>query len=358
MDRSEEYVKMEMECEPKKSFWRGRSNRRQTGIFVLLGTVCMIFFIIMTSVIFSHQERKFSMLESWINSHTSDLTSVKSEFQTSGNDLEKKVSELQNLVSSLSSSLNMSGSINTMTKEMHEKKLSNIEALMTDLGSSLNSLASKQEGNQQKLDRQKDLMDNLGSSVSGLRFSLSRDRMMSSMIFHHTQMEMASSLKDMKNTVEELTSLVQASSYKISLTSSLTSGCSGLEWIPFSNSCYLFSSHSMNWTEAKDYCEEEGALLLKLEEGSKEEWEFITHLAKPFEYWVGLTDQTTGQWRWADDTNCTMDKVHWGPGQPDEWQGHVYEGGEDCAHITRNANINDNHCSVKLKFICKGSKDS
>lgn len=33
------------------------------------------------------------------------------------------------------------------------------------------------------------------------------------------KVEMARSLKDMKNTVEELASLVQASSYKISLTS-------------------------------------------------------------------------------------------------------------------------------------------
>lgn len=102
-------------------------------------------------------------------------------------------------------------------------------------------------------------MDRLVSAVSDLGTSLTRDRMISAAIFHHAQsnfrnsnciheiscsselcfsyirvirliycsvwllspakVEMASSLKDMKNTVEELTSLVQASSYKISLTS-------------------------------------------------------------------------------------------------------------------------------------------
>ncbi|KAK7163922.1 hypothetical protein R3I94_002592 [Phoxinus phoxinus] len=366
MDRSEEYIKMEMECEPKKSFRRGledlqyhgRSCSRKTGILVLLGTVCMIIFIIMTSVIFSHQERKFSMLERWMSSHTSDLTSVKSDVQISGSDLEKKVSELQNLVSSLSYSLNMSGSSNTMANEMHGKKLSNIVTLMTDLGSSLSSLASKQEENQQKLEHQKDLMDNLNSAVSALMFKLTHGSIRSSLIFQRIQMAMSNSLVDVKNTVEELRSIVQALSYKLSLTNSLVSGCTETEWIPFSNSCYLFSSHSMNWTEAKDYCEEQGALLLKLEEGSEKEWEFVTHLAKPFEYWIGLTEETTGQWRWADDTPCTMDKVHWGPGQPDDWQGHPQEGGEDCAHISRNMNINDNHCSIKKKFICKGPKDS
>ncbi|XP_077078921.1 asialoglycoprotein receptor 2-like [Siphateles boraxobius] len=356
MDCSQEYVKMEMECEPKKSFWRGRSCSRHTGILVLLGTVCMIIFIIMTSVIFSHQERKFSMLESWMSSHTSDLTSVKSDFQITGSDLDKKVSELQNLVSSLSSSLNMSEPSNPVTNEMHEKKLSNIETLITDLGSSLSSLATNQEENQQKLDHQKDLMDNLGFAVSALRFKQTRESFISSLVFQHTQMDMSSSLTNIKNTVEDLRSFVQALSYKLSLTNSFTPGC-GTEWIPFSNSCYLFSGHSMNWTQAKDYCEEQGALLLKIEDGSEKEWKFVTHLAKPFEYWIGLTDQDTGQWRWVDDTNCTMDKVHWGPGQPDEWQGHAQGGGEDCAHITNNMNINDNHCSVKLNFICKGSKD-
>ncbi|XP_039517427.1 asialoglycoprotein receptor 1-like isoform X3 [Pimephales promelas] len=353
MDSSEEYVRMEMECEPKKSFWRGRSWSRQTGILVLLGTVCMIFFLIMTSVIFSHQERKFSMLESWMRSHSSNISSVKSDFQITGSDLEKKVSELQNLVSSLSSSLNTT---NTMTN-MNEKKLSNIETLMTDLGSSLSSLANVQKDSQQKLEHQKDLMDELDSDVKNLMFQVTQGHhsLISSLIFNRMD---SNSLKDVKNTVEELRSFVQALSYKLSLTNALTSGCTGTEWIQFRNSCYLFSSHSLNWTQAKDYCEEQGALLLKTENGTKDEWEFVTHFAKPFEYWIGLTEHNTGQWRWADDTPCTMDKVHWGPGQPDDWQGHKKGGGEDCAHITGVSNINDNHCSNEMKFICKGPKDS
>ncbi|KAL1273628.1 hypothetical protein QQF64_026442, partial [Cirrhinus molitorella] len=56
------------------------------------------------------------MLESWMNSHTSDLTSVKSDFQITGGDLEKKVAEIQTLVSSLSSHLNTSGPSNPMDR--------------------------------------------------------------------------------------------------------------------------------------------------------------------------------------------------------------------------------------------------
>ncbi len=33
----------------------------------------------------------------------------------------------------------------------------------------------------------------------------------------------------------------------------------------------------MNWTNAKDYCEEKGALLLKIEDASEREWVRNTH---------------------------------------------------------------------------------
>ncbi|XP_077078999.1 asialoglycoprotein receptor 2-like isoform X2 [Siphateles boraxobius] len=280
----------------------------------------MIFFIIMTSVIFSHQERKFSMLESWMSSHTSDLTSVKSDFQITVGDLEKKVSELQNLVSSLSSSLNMSEPSNPMTNAMHEKKLSNIETLITDLGSSQSSLASKQEEKLQKL---------VGTSRSGL---------------------------------EELKSSIRTLSYKLSFTNLFPPGCSEFEWIPFNNSCYLFSRDTMNWAQAKVYCEEQGALLLKIEDGSEKEWQFVTNFAKPQGYWVGLTDQNTGEWRWADDTPYAMNKAQWRTGQPDDWTEHGLgekgEEGEDCGHIAYDGMLNDIHCSSKLKYICeKGKSD-
>ncbi|XP_067263677.1 asialoglycoprotein receptor 1 isoform X1 [Chanodichthys erythropterus] len=346
MDRSEEYIKMEMECESKKSLRRGRPCSRQTGILVLLGTVCMITFMILNSVIFSNQSRKFSVLESWMNSHTSDLTSVKSEFQTTGTDLEKKVSELQDLVSSLSSYLNTSEPSNPMINEMHEKKLSNIETLITELHSSLNSHTSKQEENLQNL------ADSLMSSLLSLR-SYSRT--------HRISIDMSGSLTDVKRSLEEIRSSVRKVSYKLSFTNSLPSGCSELDWIPFSNSCYLFSDDSMNWTQAKDYCEKQGALLLKIEEGSEKEWEFATNFVKPQEYWVGLTDQNTGKWRWADDTPYTS-KAHWRPGQPDEWTDHGLGGkgeeGEDCGQISYDGMLNDIHCSSKLKYICeKGNQD-
>ncbi|XP_050964663.1 asialoglycoprotein receptor 1 isoform X2 [Labeo rohita] len=303
MDYTGEYSKMEMECEPRQSFQRD-----------------------------SHQERKFSVLEIWMKSHTSDLTSVKSDLQITGGDLKKKVAELQNSVFSLSSYLNMSGSNNPMTRDMQIKKLSNIETLMTGLGSSLSSLASKQE-NLQKLERQQDV--SCSQRILG---------------------DMSSSLTDLKHLMWEVKSSI-ATLHKLSLSNLLTSGCTESGWIPFTNSCYLFSHDTMNWTKAKDYCKEKGALLLKTEDASEREWEFVTSIAKAQEYWIGLTDQNTGQWRWVDDSPYTMNKAQWSPGQPDNWNQHgLGEEGEDCGHITVYGLLNDAHCSHKKKYICEMKK--
>ncbi|KAK7163921.1 hypothetical protein R3I94_002591 [Phoxinus phoxinus] len=300
IDSCEEIVKMDMEYERKTTFSKGRS--RKTGIFVLLGTVCMIIFIIMTSVILFHQQRTFSVLESWMDIHSSNQTSAKPQ----------------------------------------EK---NIETLMTNLAS---SITSKQEENQQKLERQqglshtevKSLMNSLSSAVSALTSELSDAAGTSS------------------SDLEKLKSSIQVLYYKLSYL--FPAGCTETEWMPNGRSSYLFSADRKNWTQAKHYCEEQGALLLKIEDGSKNEWQFITSFAYPRAYWVGLTDQNTGEWRWADETPYTMNKAQWRPGQPDDWTEHgLGEEGEDCAHIASDRVFNDIHCSSKLKYICeKENSDS
>uniref|UniRef100_A0A673K0K2 Si:ch211-283g2.3 n=1 Tax=Sinocyclocheilus rhinocerous TaxID=307959 RepID=A0A673K0K2_9TELE len=160
-----------------------------------------------------------------------------------------------------------------------------------------------------------------------------------------TKVDMSKSLTDLKALMLEVKSSIQSLSYKLSFTR-----CTEPDWIPFRNSCYLFSHDAMNWTKAKNYCEEKGALLLKIEE-------FVTSTAKPQEYWIGLTDQNTGRWRWADDAPYTMNKVQWSPGQPDDWKQHgLGEEGEDCVHITIYGLLNDAHCSSKMNYICEMKK--
>ncbi|XDV21650.1 hypothetical protein PO909_026704 [Leuciscus waleckii] len=327
MDDSEEIIKMDMEYERKTTFSKGRPCSRKTGIFVLVGTVCMIIFIIMTSVIFVHQQRTFSVLESWMNIHSFNQTSVKSQGK-------------------------------------------NIETLMTNLASSLSSITSKQEENQQKLERQqglshtevKSLMNSLSLAVSALTSKLNDSESLS-----RSLSVLKSSVSDLTSSVASLSSKQQISEERVmnalkELKSNMKYKKADVPvtcksaWILYKSSCFLFSNNKLNWAEARDYCKAQGALLLKIEE-DEEEWEFLNNHTIPEHYWVGLTDQNTGQWRWADDTPYTMNKERWAPGQPDDWEGHGLgekgEDGEDCGQFIFTGKLNDNHCSSKMRFICR-----
>ncbi|XP_073716908.1 C-type lectin domain family 10 member A [Misgurnus anguillicaudatus] len=209
-------------------------------------------------------------------------------------DLVKKVTKVENSVSSLNLYLNKSS--DPVTNGSPEKRLSDIEKLMNNLGSSLSSLTSKQ---------------------------------------------------DLRRLDEKLISRLNELKVQINTKSS-----SGMCQAGYGSSCYLFSSITLNWMEARDYCKKQGASLLKFD-GSDEEWGFLTRTTGTVPHWIGLTDQTTGQWRWTDDTPYT-DKNRWDVGQPDDWKEHgLGEEGEDCGHITLRQTLNDAHCSSKYNCICK-----
>ncbi|XP_067261791.1 asialoglycoprotein receptor 1-like [Chanodichthys erythropterus] len=153
-----------------------------------------------------------------------------------------------------------------------------------------------------------------------------------------------SSVSDLASSVASLTSKQQTCDAPVTCKSG---------WISYKSSCFLLSSNALNWTEARDYCKAQGALLLKIQDDDRE-WAFLNHHTIPTPYWVGLTDQSTGQWRWVDDTPYTMNKERWNPGQPDDWKQHgLGEEGEDCAAITVIGKLNDSHCSIKQGFICR-----
>uniref|UniRef100_UPI003AAD4607 uncharacterized protein n=1 Tax=Centroberyx gerrardi TaxID=166262 RepID=UPI003AAD4607 len=80
---------------------------------------------------------------------------------------------------------------------------------------------------------------------------------------------------------------------------------------------------------------------------------FVTTHSMPNFYWVGLTDERTGKWEWVNQTPYTMNRRHWKPHQPDNWEGHGLGGTEDCAHLHSDGRLNDLHCSTRMQFICQ-----
>ncbi|ROL53799.1 Asialoglycoprotein receptor 1 [Anabarilius grahami] len=341
-----EYERMDIECERKTS--KGHPCSRKTGIFVLLGTVCMIIFMIMTSVILFHQQRAFSELESWMNVHSSNRTSVKPDLQIT----EVQVKNIETLMSNLASSLSSVSSKQEENQQKMEREQglshTEVKSLMNSLSSAVSVLTSKlndavQDDSQTEV---KSLMNSLSSAVSALTAQLndavnkqdqkqteterSLDSLKSSIQTDQQNKQrdlesLSSSLSVLKSSVSDLTSSVASLSSKqqtseervMNALKDLISNMSDKTadvpvtcksgWISYKSSCFLFSSNSLNWTQARDYCKTQGALLLKIQDDDRE-WAFLNHHTIPTFYWVGLTDQTTGQWRWADDTPYTMNK--------------------------------------------------
>ncbi|XP_013855431.1 C-type lectin domain family 10 member A [Austrofundulus limnaeus] len=131
-----------------------------------------------------------------------------------------------------------------------------------------------------------------------------------------------------------------------------SSGCCPLGWDNSGSSCYLFSKTSLNWHEARDWCNgHESHLVILI---SDEDWDYVTRLASGAFYWVGLTDEKSGRWEWVNQTPYVMNRRRWKPGQPDSWTGHgLGPGDEDCAHLHLDGRLNDIHCSSRLRFICQ-----
>ncbi|XP_031688576.1 C-type lectin domain family 10 member A isoform X2 [Oncorhynchus kisutch] len=130
------------------------------------------------------------------------------------------------------------------------------------------------------------------------------------------------------------------------------SGCCPLGWLSGSSSCYFFSSDGLPWNQARDYCSNYNAQLAVLK--TEQDWDFVTGSTKPLFFWVGLSDERTGEWEWVDGTPYIMDRSQWKPGQPDNWKGHGLGGTEDCAMIHANGQLNDDHCSRSYRYVCQG----
>lgn len=131
------------------------------------------------------------------------------------------------------------------------------------------------------------------------------------------------------------------------------SGCCPLGWVLSGpSSCYFFSSDGLPWNQARDFCSNYNAHLAVLK--TKQDWDFVTGGTKPLFFWIGLSDERTGDWEWVDGSPYIMDRSQWKPGQPDNWKGHGLGGTEDCAMIHANGQLNDDHCSRSYRYVCQG----
>nr|DBA29608.1 TPA: hypothetical protein GDO54_005679 [Pyxicephalus adspersus] len=121
-------------------------------------------------------------------------------------------------------------------------------------------------------------------------------------------------------------------------------------WSTFQSSCYFFPFAGKSWIESKKFCEDKDSHLVVI--NTEEEQNFVFGITKGKYIWIGLTD-VEGSWKWVDGTDYNSTPKNWIPGQPDEYYGHGLGGGEDCAHLHRSGQWNDDHCSRTYNYICE-----
>lgn len=122
------------------------------------------------------------------------------------------------------------------------------------------------------------------------------------------------------------------------------------DWSQFQQSCYFFSNLDKSWMEAHRMCQRRKAQLTVI--NTAEEQAFLTKLAMKIRVWIGLSE-INGEWKWVDGTPYSSTPKKWATGQPDEYYGHGYGGGEDCAQLLYSGDWNDEHCSRTYRYICE-----
>ncbi|XP_072515105.1 C-type lectin domain family 10 member A-like [Salminus brasiliensis] len=330
----------------------------------------------------SELKKSVSGLSSYVDMYTSR---IQTQFD-SGTQV-KKITTIQTLINNLGSSLgSLSSKLETQlqnTAGQQSGQYTELKGFLDRLNSSVSALAAKLQDTVKQQD-----MGVVGSSLASLNSSLasfeskqlkqtqdSDQRVMAALNEIKAKLESRDKDADSENRtlveVAKLTSSVGSLSSQLQSTdqkvvTALNDIKAKLEskdkpaavlscksgWMMFGFRCYLFSNDKLSWHQARDYCRSHNSFLLTLE--SDAEWAFVTSKTTKFHFWVGLTDELTGQWRWDDGTPYVMNKDQWEPGQPDDWRNHgLGEEGEDCAHLKKEGKLNDAHCSYKINYICR-----
>ncbi|XP_078387659.1 uncharacterized protein LOC144668993 isoform X2 [Cetorhinus maximus] len=123
-----------------------------------------------------------------------------------------------------------------------------------------------------------------------------------------------------------------------------------MQWTPFKQKLYYFSSHQATWGEAQRFCELMDANLAVI--NSAEEQMYIQWNIQ-YDHWIGLTDATKeGKWHWVDGTDYASNVKFWYSNQPN---GGETEEDEDCVVTTSDGKWHDWPCSSFHSTICEKS---
>uniref|UniRef100_A0A3Q1H684 C-type lectin domain-containing protein n=1 Tax=Anabas testudineus TaxID=64144 RepID=A0A3Q1H684_ANATE len=122
-------------------------------------------------------------------------------------------------------------------------------------------------------------------------------------------------------------------------------------WTKLCSSCYFLSTESGSWTTGREDCRTRGADLVVIH--SSEEQIFLSAFTNT-KTWIGLNDRDREEtWKWVDGTPLTV--TNWAETQPDNGDGYIKVGEEDCVQLLdgHSSEWNDVSCAAPLPWICE-----
>ncbi|KAG5284046.1 hypothetical protein AALO_G00022390 [Alosa alosa] len=367
-------------------WWKGATlnpvtpciGHRRLQLFFIISVTIILFLIlvVMVPIKFNQQDEMLKELETKADNMALTLNSLPYKLQQKApHSQEPALKELTEMKSSLT---NLRASITSLSSEQHKtadqqnRILTELDLSVTDLSQSLKAASlNTQPSNVHNTEKEDSKIAQMNLDIVDVSHSvnaLSTD-------FHETVKLQESTLNELKAKADNISSFLYSIPSKLqetsgeekitalnNLTTQILSSIRQMinddpkskcpeDWDFFLANCYLFSQKKLSWHDARDSCKSQGASLLTVTK--RNEWPYVTKNTMSRNYWIGLTDEITGTWRWVDETPYVMDKRQWRENQPDNWTDHAFGGPEDCAHLSWNGKLNDAHCAQMFTYICK-----
>ncbi|XP_037069239.1 lectin BRA-3-like [Pollicipes pollicipes] len=119
-------------------------------------------------------------------------------------------------------------------------------------------------------------------------------------------------------------------------------------WLANGGFCYLASTYTASWREARTACNAMGAGSDLVSIHSNAENDVVASYLGARGAWIGLNDlDSEGHFVWSDGSQLSY--ANWQDGQPNNFLD------QDCVNIVEDnsGQWDDNHCVEKKDFVCK-----
>jgi hypothetical protein len=108
-----------------------------------------------------------------------------------------------------------------------------------------------------------------------------------------------------------------------------------------------FGEEEMDWSDGRDYCNDRGYYLARVEDEAENTWMMDTAFSFGGAYFIGLSDEEDeGDWQWTDGSRPGF--LPWIGGEPNGGDG------ENCVEVRNpHRGWNDRPCYYDRRFVCE-----